>query len=363
MNQKEERIHELLLDNRFVDWLVNPQSPYAEYWLQWIDASAEHATLADEAKTFLLELGMAETTREIDISEAETGLLWTGIRNSIDQETMPVLHPRRPLGRPWYWMAAAALAGLVLLSAALYVSRPVHSPLTLAAASREALPSPELVRYNGSEKNELFFLPDGSKITLAKDARISYNRLMNGSKREVTLTGEAFFDVAKNPQHPFYIYTRNMVIKVLGTSFRVTASPQQESVAVRTGKVSVYLKGQDLEQSAARILLPSQVCTYSAPKNELVAGAYTGKSKIELETDGKNEYNFEDAPLETVFKTLERMYAMPVHYDKRTFDNCFITISLGNESLEEKMEVITKTVGASFSISDYGINVEGKGCK
>jgi len=220
-----------------------------------------------------------------------------------------------------------------------------------------------VVRYNGNGKNELFFLPDGSKITLAKGARISYNRLMNGSKREVSLSGEAFFDVAKNPNKPFYIYTKNIVVKVLGTSFRVAASAESESVTVKTGKVSVYLKGQDLEQSAAKILLPQQVCTYSFPTKELITAAYTGKSKIEMETDGVNEYNFEDAPLDAVFKTLEKMYAMPVYYDKAVFKNCFITISLGNESLEEKLEVLTKTVGATFSITDNGINVEGKGCK
>ena len=134
-------------------------------------------------------------------------------------------------------------------------------------------------------------------------------------------------------------------------------------MAVRTGKVSVYLKGQDLEQSAATILLPRQVCTYSAPKKGLVTGAYTGRAKIELEAEGTNGYAFEDAPLDTVFKTIERMYSLPVHYDKQVFGTCRINITLGNESLEEKLEVITKTIEASFSISDYGINIEGKGCK
>lgn len=185
---------------------------------------------------------------------------------------------------------------------------------------------------------------------------------MSGSKRQVQLTGEAFFDVAKNPEKPFYIYTPNMVVKVLGTSFRVTASGSQEAVAVKTGKVSVYLKDQDLEQSAPKILLPQQTCTYSASKKELVTATYASPSKIELETDNTSGYNFEDAPLDTVFKTLEMMYAIPVHYDAETFKSCYITISLGSESLEEKLEVITKTIGASFSISDYGIDIQGKGC-
>ena len=206
----------------------------------------------------------------------------------------------------------------------------------------------------------MIFLPDGSKVTLTKGARVSYDRLMNGKERKVMLNGEAFFDVVKNPEKPFYIHTQNMVIKVLGTSFRVMASDGKESVIVKTGKVSVYLKGQDLEQSAAKILLPKQVCTYSVPTKELITADYTGKSKIEIETESINEFNFEDESLDTVLKTLEKMYSLPVHYDKEVFKNCFVTISLENESLEENLKVITKTVGASFSISDYGISVEGK---
>ena len=360
MNTNEQKINELLLDNRFVDWLINPQSPYAAYWLQWIQASETNAALAEEAKAFLLELQLAETSRENAPDEALNGQVWDNIRESIGEEAAPVV---RRMHRSWFWMAAAGLTGLVLLAGMLMVTKPARQQSTLATATGESRPSPELVRYNGNEKNELFFLPDGSKITLGKDARISYNRLMNGNKREVFLTGEAFFEVAKNPQKPFYIYTRNMVIKVLGTSFRVTASDKHESVAVRTGKVSVYLKGQDLEQSAARILTPRQVCTYMPAANELVTSAYTSASKIEMDSEGAGRYSFEDAPLDTVLAKLESMYSMPVHYDKQTFSNCFITISLDNESLEEKLEVITKNVNASFSISDYGINIEGKGCK
>ena len=60
MDNREEKINALLLDNRFVDWVINPQSPYAEYWLQWINASRENALLAEEAKSFLLEFRATE---------------------------------------------------------------------------------------------------------------------------------------------------------------------------------------------------------------------------------------------------------------------------------------------------------------
>lgn len=361
MDNREEKINALLLDNRFVDWVINPQSPYAEYWLQWINTSRENALLAEEAKSFLLEFRATEIEVDKKINERVAEQMLTHIREAIDQDLPPVIMKKTTTHR-WYWMAAAAITGIIVFFGTGFF-KPSSEERSVAELNKKIQPSAELTRFNGSEKNELVFLPDGSKVTLAKGSRISYNRLMNGKKRKVCLTGEAFFDVAKNPEKPFYIHTENMIIKVLGTSFRVTASAGKESVAVKTGKVSVYLKGQDLEQSAAKILLPQQVCTYSFPKKELITTAYTGKSKIEIEAESISGYNFEDAPLDTVLKALEKMYSLPVHFEKDVFKNCFITISLENESLEEKLEVITKTIGASFSISDYGISIEGSGCK
>ncbi len=363
MDDSAEKINALLLDNRFVDWVLNPQSPYAQYWLQWIVASTENAALAEEAKQLLLEIRTAENNNEKEVNDGITEQIWDHIQQAIEHEkALDMKSSSRR--RNTYWIATAAVfIGLIVFAGIIVFRHRIQQPVVKIAAIKENSPSTEVVRYNGSEKNELFFLPDGSKIILAKGARISYNRLMNGNKRQVQLIGEAFFNVAKNPEKPFYIYTPSMVVKVLGTSFRVTASANKESVAVKTGKVSVYLKDQDLEQSAPKILLPRQTCVYSATKKELITATYTSPSKIELEEDNSSHYNFEDAPLDTVFKTLETMYAIPVHYDVETFKNCYITISLDSESLEEKLEVVTKTIGASFSISDYGIDIQGKGCK
>ena len=360
MNNKEEKLNELLLDNRFVDWIINPQSPYAEYWLQWTNADAENASLAEEAKSFLLELRNTESNTGKEINDGVTEQMLMNIKSAIQQDS-PVVEIKRPTQQRWYLIAAAVAIILIFLRVTVLDQR--DRQLSFVEPAKEIQPSPEVIRYNGSEKTELIFLPDGSKITLTRGARVSYNRLMNGAKREVSLTGEAFFDVVKNPKKPFYIHTQNMVIKVLGTSFRVTASAGKESVIVKTGKVSVYLKGQDLEQSAAKILMPKQICTYSASTKELITADYTGKSEIEIEAERLNAYSFEDESLDTILKTLEKMYNIPVHYDKEIFKNCFVTISLDNESLEENLKVITKTVGASFSISDYGISIEGKGCK
>lgn len=359
MYDPDEKISALLLDDRFVDWVVNPQSHYNEYWRQWMNASAENAWLAGEAKGFLLELQEAAGATEKEIGDAGTAHLWSQIRQGIGDEKIRIVRKKAPAPSRWYWAAAAFAVSL--LAALLYI--PVfRSSSARVAQVKVNKPSNTLVRYNSSGKNELIFLSDGSRVVLARGASISWQRLMNGNKREVTLTGEAFFEVAKNAGKPFYIYTKNLVVRVLGTSFRVVSSDTIESVIVKTGKVKVYLNGRT-EQSTARTLLPRQGCTYSGPQKKWLTASCSDDAGIELETDQLTEYNFEDAPVDAVFKALEKMYSIPVHYDRQVFASCYVTISLGNESLEEKLKVITGTVDASFSIGDDGIHIEGKGCQ
>lgn len=347
----EAHIHALLLDNRFIDWVVNPQSPYAEYWLQWIAADGSNATVAEEARRFILEMRMAGHEGPEDVPEDKLDEMLGNIKAGVA--------PAHRSNKKWYWMAAAVVAGAIV-AAALF---PFPTPRSGAGIAAAEVQMTDVVRYNGNKEDELLFLPDGSKVILSRGARISYNLLMNGDKREITLSGDAFFDVAPNPQKPFYIYTQHVVVKVLGTSFRVNASGGKETVAVSTGKVSVYLKGQDLEQSAARIVLPKQVVSLTDDLQALTTREWNGEPRAAGVLQKTTNYDFQEAPLSAVLKTLEKMYAIPVNYNSEAFDSCYITISLGDESLEEILKVITRTIDASYSISSYGITIEGKGCK
>lgn len=91
---------------------------------------------------------------------------------------------------------------------------------------------------------EVLTLPDESTITLNKNSRLSYARNFNRRDRVVTLEGEAFFDVAKNPQKPFTIHVQDIDVRVVGTSFNIRSTKELTEVAVETGIVKVMGKGQ-----------------------------------------------------------------------------------------------------------------------
>src|ERR1700738_3910132 len=72
--------------------------------------------------------------------------------------------------------------------------------------------------------------PDGTLVVLNENSRISYNADYGRPNREITLEGEAYFDVARNPGSPLVIHAGNINIKVLGTSFDVKAYPRDRQV-------------------------------------------------------------------------------------------------------------------------------------
>ncbi|MFT3738186.1 MAG: FecR domain-containing protein [Breznakibacter sp.] len=85
---------------------------------------------------------------------------------------------------------------------------------------------------------EVVELPDNSMVSLNKDSRIVYQHGTNASQRLVKLSGEAFFDVQRNPHKPFVVKSGETEVRVLGTSFNVKARDERIEVSVTSGKVS-----------------------------------------------------------------------------------------------------------------------------
>ncbi|MES1250383.1 MAG: DUF4974 domain-containing protein, partial [Chitinophaga rupis] len=73
-------------------------------------------------------------------------------------------------------------------------------------------------------------------------------------------------------------------------------------------------------------------------------------------------FNFEEAPVVEIFKTLEKAYGIPLHYDEKTFSACVVTTYLTNEPFEEKLKIICAAIGAAYRIDETSVVIEGKPC-
>jgi ferric-dicitrate binding protein FerR (iron transport regulator) len=124
----------------------------------------------------------------------------------------------------WAWSVAAAVA--VLVMAAWWVFM------------RDTTPEPLAFRTPDNQSRSIT-LPDQSQIELNENSTLSYT--FDGDTRKVVLSGEAFFDVEKDPKHPFVIQTGEVQTRVVGTSFNIRAYPDEAKVkvSVKTGRVEV----------------------------------------------------------------------------------------------------------------------------
>lgn len=274
----------------------------------------------------------------------------------------------RILQHPASWRAPtvrwAAAAVLLLLAVALAVlvprQRQLASPATIASTDW-------VQQRNTGQQTQVLTLADKSRVTLYPGSSLQYHLGLAGSRREVRLKGEAFFQVAKNPARPFLVYTEQLVTTVLGTSFRVKAFVgRTNEVAVEEGRVSVQLRrganlGATPAHPAARglLLLPNQQVAYSA-----LAPRQLHKKLVDNPLVlAPQVFTFEKQPVIKVLQALENAYGVDILYDQRKLASCTVTVTFYQESLYEKLEVLSKALGASYSATnDAQIRFTSNGC-
>ncbi len=153
-------------------------------------------------------------------------------------------------------------------------------------------------------------LPDGSKVWLNAASSIRYPTVFTGTKREVQITGEAYFEVARNEAMPFRVrIDAETTVEVLGTHFNINSYDNEESVntTLLEGSVQVKSKGGNL------LLKPGQQAKY------VLGNIIQLKNSVDIEKvmAWKNGvFNFEDASLQEVMRQLERWYDIDVVYEK-----------------------------------------------
>lgn len=153
-----------------------------------------------------------------------------------------------------------------------------------------------------------FLLSDSSTIYLAAGSTISYPQQFKGSIREISLNGEAFFDIRRNPTKPFIVHTDKMSIKVLGTSFKIiSVEGRSQEVAVATGKVSVSNK----EKEELAILTPGYKMTWDTNTNKV--------TKEQISIDGLEQWKngdliFERLKMEYIAKEMQQRYGINIDF-------------------------------------------------
>ena len=153
-------------------------------------------------------------------------------------------------------------------------------------------------------------LPDGSKVWLNAASSIKYPTVFSGNERKVEVSGEAYFEVAKNPSSPFRVKINDETeVEVLGTHFNVNSYMNEESISTTLLEGSVSVKNS----SGKLILQPGQQARV-AGNEKIKLFAEVDVEKVMAWKNGV--FNFEDATLEEVMRQLERWYDIDIVYEK-----------------------------------------------
>jgi len=189
-------------------------------------------------------------------------------------------------------------------------------------------------------------LSDGTKIWLNAGSNLRYPAKFKGDTREVYLTGEAFFDVAKDKKHPFIIHTDKMDTKVLGTSFNVQAYPDQttQEVSVLTGRVNV--KSTVTEENV--YVTPGQKVVFKSQSNKLKAFTDIPVNSISLWR--KNIIVFEDAPLPEVIATINRNYNVTIEIGNKNLNNLKISAYFKELPVNEVVALVCNIINADYKL-------------
>ena len=197
-------------------------------------------------------------------------------------------------------------------------------------------------------------LPDGTKVLLNRRSSLRYPARFAANHRDVTLTGEAFFDVVPDAKRPFRIRARQTTVQVLGTSFNVRAFDSSVTVAVRTGKVSFAggRKAVLLTKNQQAVFVPSADTIRRSLQLNPNVFAYKTRQLV-----------FDNEPLRDVVQTLNEVYNADVRLENARLGNCRLTTRFENAPLEAVVAVTAETLGLRIRREGQRVILDGAGCQ
>jgi len=206
------------------------------------------------------------------------------------------------------------------------------------------------VTMRGAKKE--IMLPDDSKVTLNTDSELIYPEVFNDSLREVTLIGEAFFDVKSDVSKPFIVYANKIKIKVLGTSFNIKSYSDDKNIETTlvTGKVELIK-----DKETPIILAPSQKAVFHKVENTLEIEEVNSNDVIAWKT-GKLIFN--KTSLQEVVADLERKYNVKININSLKLLDYVYTGTFDNLSIDEVLNLLTISSPIKYSIKNEEITLE-----
>ena len=213
----------------------------------------------------------------------------------------------------------------------------------------------EIYTYSAQSVPVDYLLADGTKVTLNKNSSLTYSSNFGKERRDVKLTGEAFFNVTKDKTKPFAVEALGTMTEVLGTSFNVSVNNKTGNVTTTLVEGSVRFVAKDCEQ----MLKPGEEIIYDASSKKYE----TRKTDTQFNTAWvTGRYNYTDVTFGDLANKLEQIYKLKIEISDSKIANRIVSASfLNEEPVEEILKALENELGFSYEIKDSTkINIVSK---
>jgi len=351
--RQKNNIDDLIQDPSFRKWVLENKND--SYWDGFAIQSSYNAKIVEGARSFLKSFYYLESS----VSESEKAEQLLTLQSKLN------LSRKNRINKPLLF--ALTTFCVVIFSGLLIIG---NSKETInEVASADVMGEGLIEQINNTNSVKLITLSDGSSVLLQPKSKLSYSKEFDVYNREVFLSGEAFFEVSKDLMRPFSVYSNEVITNVHGTSFRVIAYDEQDEVRVlvKSGKVKLRKSKINKDEYLNEItLLPNQSVSYN--RNE---DAFQNISEIdveeveELESIDSQSFDFVNVPVQEVFSTIQDIYNIRLEYPVEVLASCYITTSLSDMPLPEKLKIICFSIGndTAYELVGDKIIITSNGCE
>lgn len=303
----------------------------------WLSQSGKNREELVRLKNMLSKVDAHFLSKRFD-----SGKAWEKVHSAIQQEQPKVVQlkkTRKEALLQFYKYAAIILIAFLLGSVGYYLGFRNHGFVVYS----------EIIAAENQVINE-YVLPDGTKVALNGGSQLTFPKHFKGEIREVSISGEAFFDVVPNPEKPFVINAGDAQIKVLGTSFNVSAYPGNETVevVVQTGKVQLTGKKEEGSTDNIRevLLVPGEKGTFYSRNRQVEKAINTNPNFLAWKT---HDLIFEDVPLGEVIQCLEKIYHVNIGVSDPALNELLLNAHFENKTIDFVLDVVRLTFNLELS--------------
>lgn len=215
------------------------------------------------------------------------------------------------------------------------------------------------IRLIAGNTRQTFTLPDGSHITLQKGSQVNYPAAFGKKERKISITGQAYLEIAHDTVRPFTALAGNLEIRVTGTTFYLSSQMgnQNPVVVLTEGRVKAYPAGQPQK---ARNLVPGESAWLEGGNDVISVQTQTDPNLISWNT---LKFTFNSTPLAEVVAILAQSYAQKVTLAGKGLENCTLTATFEKQELANVLTVITSALSIRWESRQDDYVLYGNSCQ